>query len=122
MLEDSAISACEGGQALILGELNARTGAHPDYPEWQQPEETAMVDLPPTATQRRSQDTATTNGPRSGSVVDYAICCPRLMARAVASKRKAASTPIMRPLRCKWSLTSLPHLLLQVNPSPSSQG
>ena len=115
-LEVNAISACQAGQVLILGDLNARTGAHPDFPDWQQPEEAALVDWAPTGTRRRSQDTGgpnaagrklltlcrrtglriangrtagdpdgalTFHGPRGGSVVDYAICCPRLMARTV---------------------------------------
>ena len=115
VLEDRAILACQTGQVLLLGDLNARTGSSPDYPDWQLPEETALLDAPPIATPRRSQDTAvnaagrqllslccrtglrivngrtagdmhgalTFRGPRGSSLVDYAICCPRAMARAV---------------------------------------
>ena len=117
VLEDRVICACQAGQVLVLGDLNARTGTAPDYPEWQLPEEEALNELQPTTTQRHSQDSAAVNtagrqllslccrtglriangrtagdvdgaltfhGPRVGSVVDYAICCPRVMSRAVS--------------------------------------
>lgn len=116
VLEERVISACQTGQVLLLGDLNARTGSSPDYPDWQLPEETALLDLPPISTPRRSQDTGIVNaagrqllslccrtglriangrtagdmggavtfrGPRGSSLVDYAVCCPRTMARAI---------------------------------------